>query len=156
MKKIKTLYFLLLVIFLFRFAQCKKEQDNQPHVGFTITLYNKPLDTIQFYLQGRWKCQYGKGGIAANMIQYYNDFYWTFLSNNRVLQSYNGQTITDTTITWIKNIGKFTSGDSTFLMSFYDKQNVPWVYIIKGISNDTLILYNNIDDAVFYHFTKSN
>lgn len=136
------------------FAQCKKEHNN--HIVTNIILYNKPLDTIQFYIQGKWECHYGKGGIAANNIQYYHNYYWSFGSNNRLIQSYNGATTTDTAINWIKELGTYTNGDSTFIMSFHDKQNVPWVYVVDGIYNDTLILHNNYSDAIFYHFTKSN
>lgn len=157
MKKIDPIYFLPLVMFLFCFAQCRKEHSNQPHVGLSITLYNKPLDTIQFYLKGKWKCHFGKGGIG-NTVQYYNSFYWTFSSNNRVLQSYNGSIVTDTTISWVwtLNGGTFTNGDSTFIMSFYDKRGYPYDCVIERIINDTLILHDDADDVMFYHFTKSN
>lgn len=149
------------ILILFCFATCKKQNppstENPPLTGntaLTITLYNKPLDTIQSYIRGRWKCHYGKGGIAANMVQYYNNYYWTFTSNNRVEQTYNGIVVTDTTIKWIRARGSYTNSDSTFIMSFYDKQNVPWVYVVDGFVNDTLVLHNNYADAVFYHFTK--
>jgi len=141
--------FLLLILFCF--GQCKKEP-----ILLNITLYNKPLNEIQSNIQGKWKCHYGKGGIVANMIQYYSDYYWTFSSNNRVQQSNNGLIVTDTTISWVRAPGTYTNGDSTFILSFYDKQNVPWNYVVERIYNDTLIIHDNSSDAVFYHFTKSN
>ena len=61
------------ILILFFFAQCKKEYT--PSVPLTITLYNKPLSTIQSYIKGLWKLHYGKGGIAANNIQYYDSFF---------------------------------------------------------------------------------
>lgn len=140
-------------LILFCFEQCKKEPVG--HNSLSITLYDKPLDTIKFYIQGKWKCQYGKGGIAANMIQYYNNYYWSF-SLNKVQKSYNGTIVSDTVIHWVKEKGTYTNGDSTFVMSFYDKQNVPWNYVVERIFNDTLILHDNSSDAIFYHFTKSN
>ncbi len=157
MKRILLICALPAIASLFCFTQCKKEKNDQPnHVGLSITLYDKPLDTIRFYIQGKWKCHYGKGGIVANMIQYYNNYYWTFTAVDSVEQFYNGAIVADTVITWIRGLGTYTNSDSTFIMSFSDKQNVPWVYVVDGIFNDTLILHNNYSDAVFYHFTKSN
>lgn len=147
MKKI----ILICITFLFCFTQCKKE-----NIKINITLYNKPLTTIQSYIKGKWKCNYGKGGIDASNIQYYDNYYWTFSDDNKIIQSYNGIITSDTTITWIKSLGIYTSGDSTFIMSFYDKQYVPWNYVVKGIFNDTLIIYDNAFDAYYYHLTKSN
>ena len=149
----KKLFFILrglpfLAIF-FCFTQCKKELNSS-----NIILYNKPLSVIQSCIQGKWKCLYGKGGISANMVQYYDDYYWTFTSDNKVIQVYKGNTLADTTINWIWDTGTYTSGDSTFTMKFYDNQNVPWVYVIDRIVNDTLILHDNSSDAVFYHFIK--
>ena len=144
-RSIKTISFL----FLFFFGQCKKEKEM-----LTITLYDKPLETIQSHIQGKWKCHYGKGGIMANMVQYYNNVYWEFNSSNRVKVTNNGAAIADTTIRWYKDKGTYTNGDSTFIMQFYDKQNVPSTYVVERIINDTLIIHDNSADAVFYHFTK--
>lgn len=144
----------LLLVMFFCFGQCKKK-----YTPLTITLYNKPLGTIQNYIQGKWKCHYGKGGIAANYVQYYNDFYWTFSANNRIQQLYNGSIVTDTTINWVWtwNSGTWLNyGDSTFIMNFYDKLGYPFDYVVDRISNDTLILHDDAADAVFYHLTKSN
>lgn len=129
--------------------QCKKER-----TPLNITLYNKALPVIQSYIQGKWKCVYGKGGIASNTIQYYDDYYWIFTSDNKIVQSHGGDTVTDTTIKWVWDRGTYTNGNSTFTMKFYDKQNVPWVYVVDRIVDDTLILHDNSSDAVFYHFIK--
>ena len=134
----------------FCFLACKKEQ-NTP----TIILYNKPLKTIRSYIQGNWKLQYGKGGICGSCIQYYDSTFWKFTSNNRIAISYKGTTYTDTIMTWIKELGTYTNGDSTFVMNFYDKRGYPTNLIVEGIFNDTLILHDDSSDAMFYHFTKS-
>lgn len=139
------------ILVLFCFAQCKKE-----HTATTITLYDKPLATIQSYIQSKWQLQYGKGGICATCIQYYSNYFWTFTNNNRVEKSHNGAIIADTTISWIRDRGTYTNGDSTFIMSFFDKLGYPSNYVVDKIMNDTLILHENAADAVFYHFTKSN
>ena len=146
--------FFILSIFLsvlFCFTQCKKDKG-----PLNITLYDKPLSTIQNYIQGKWKCHYGKGGIAANNIQYYNNLFWIITTTSKIQISNNGNITTDTTINWIKDVAPYTNGDSTFIMSFFDKLGYPANYVVDKIINDTLILHETAVDAVFYHFTKSN
>ena len=143
--------FFCLIIILCCGVQCKKDNNNGP---LTITLYDKPLSTIQSYIQGNWKLHYGKGGIVSTMIQYYNNTFWNFTSGNKIKASYNGVITTDTTIRWYQDVGTYTNGATTFILSFSDKQGVPWNYVVEQIYNDTLILHDNSSDAVFYHFTK--
>lgn len=149
----KSLYTFVInvsILSIFCFAQCKKE-----HTALTITLYNQPLKTIQSYIQGNWKLQYGKGGICAICVQHYDSSFWKFNYNNKIEVSYKGAIITDTTITWIKDVGVYTNGDSTFIMNFYDKRGYPSNYVVDRIFNDTLVLHDAYSvDAVFYHFTK--
>lgn len=156
-KSLHVSFFTASILILFCFAKCKKQDtaltENTP---LTITLYNKPLNIIQSYILGKWKLHYGKGGICATCIQYYSNYFWTFTNNNRVQKSYNGTIIADTTISWIRDRGTYTNGDSTFIMNFFDKLGYPSNYVVDKIMNDTLILHENAADAVFYHFTKSN
>src|SRR6266498_155696 len=123
MKFFRIILALLVSMVLFCFAQCKKE-----HSPLNITLYNKSLLIIQSYIQGSWKLEYGKGGICGTCIQHYQNTTWEFTQDNKVKELYNGLTLADTTINWLWNKGTYTNGDSTFIMSFYDKQNVPWNY----------------------------
>jgi hypothetical protein len=127
-----------------------------PHTSLTITLYDKPLDTIRAYLQGKWQCHYGKGGIIYNLVRTYTDYYSSFLNNDRIIQLFNGNITTDTTINWLWTKGVRISSDSTFLMTFYDKRGYPYGYVIDGIFSDTLMLHENGFDGVSYYFTKSN
>jgi len=143
-----------LFIASFCFSNCKKENTPQK-ATLNIILYDTSLSVIQQYIQGKWELIYGKGGIAANTIQYYHNNFWEF-NNDRVKILDNGNISADTTIQWIYDLGTFTNGDSTFTMKFYDAKNVPWIYVIDRIYNDTLILHDNSSDAVFYHFIKSN
>lgn len=139
----------LFIIALFCFAQCKKE-----NTSLNITLYDKPLITIQSYIKGKWELRYTKGGICGSCTQQFNNFFWTFSENNRIEKLFNGLVIADTSITWNKDLGTYTNGDSTYIMNFSDKQNVPWNYVVERIYNDTLILHDNSADAVFYRLTK--
>lgn len=139
------------IMITFSFVQCKKE-----HQSINISLYDKPLSVIQSYIQGKWELHYGKGGICGNCIQYYNNLFWVITPTNQIQISKNGSFTTDTKINWIRDKGTYTNGDSTFIMSFFDKLGYPSNYVIDKIINDTLILHENASDAVFYYFTKSN
>ena len=97
---------------------------------------------------------YGKGGIATNTQYYYNNF-WEF-NDDSVKISDNSSVYANTSMHWNYDLGTYTNGDSTYLMKFYDKESVPWVYVVERIYNDTLILHDNASDAYFYHFIKSN
>ena len=147
--QISILFFLIVVLCCS--VQCKKDSNTVPR---TIILYDKPLFIIQPYIQGNWKLHYGKGGIVSTMIQYYNNTFWNFTSGNKIKASYNGIITADATIRWYHDVGTYTNGATTFILSFSDKQGVPWNYVVERIYNDTLILHDNAVDAVFYHFTK--
>lgn len=147
-----SLFIILALLFLFSFVQCKKDNEELLH---NIVLYNQPLSTIQKYIQGKWEFVYGKGGISSNTLYYCDNCFMQFTSDNKVIS--NSFAMTDaTTILWVKDIGTYTNNESTYLMTFKDKQGVPWVYVVDRIYNDTLILHDNSSDAIFYHYIKSN
>ena len=142
------------ILILFCFSQCKK---NHSESG-TVTLYNQTLPVIQSHINGKWKLEYINGGFIAN---YYNSFHdenviWQFSLGTRVIQNYNGNIYTDTTITWIRDLGVNTRNDSTYLMKFYSKNGNPYIYVVDRIFNDSLILRDNAVDGQDYHFSKSN
>ena len=167
MKTVFLYFFVLLILFTVFAAGCSSSKQVIPpdpvgppadtsHASLTITLYDKPLDTIRTYLQGKWKCHYGKGGIISTLVRTYTDYFSSFSANKRIWQSLNGNVITDTTVNWIWGKGARVSGDSTFLMFFYDKRGYPYNYIVDGIFRDTLLIHENGVDGVYYYFTKSN
>ncbi|RYE26634.1 MAG: hypothetical protein EOP45_03610 [Sphingobacteriaceae bacterium] len=156
MKIFKSSYFSCFLIFLISInAQCKKELNKVP---LNVTLYNKPLSVIQSNIQGNWKLQYIKGGFIANYIKYFQDenILWQFPSGTRVLQNYNGNIYTDTTISWVRDLGVNTGRDSTFILKFYDKRGYPYNYVVDGIFNDSLVIHDNANDGQHYHFSKRN
>jgi len=139
------------------FTWCKKDDVSLSKDSLlNIVLYNQPLETIQKYIQGKWKVVYGKGGISSNEIQYCKDCSVEFTSTNKIIS--NSFAITDgaVTIQWTKEKGTYTNGEDTYTMKFYDKYNYPWVYVVDRIYKDTLIYHDNSDDAVFYYCVKSN
>src|SRR5947208_6830486 len=105
------------------FVQCKKE-----HTAVNIILYDKPLFLIESFIQGTWKLQYEKGGICSICVNHfeYKNFQWQFGSGNKIRQTFENIIITDTVITWKKDIGYYTNGASTYNMNFYDKRGGPY------------------------------
>jgi len=127
-----------------------------PRTPINIVLYDKPLDTIRHYIQGRWKLVYAKGGICGTCVQHCVNCSIEFTSNNKVISHSIEITTDTTTIHWVRDIGTYTNNDSTYLMTFKDIQGVPWNFVIEQIYYDTLIYHDNSSDAVFYHCLKSN
>ena len=82
----------IFVLFLFLFSQCTKEK-----TPLNITLYNKPLKTIQSHIQGKWKLHYAKGGYASTLQRYdSSNVFYNFTSDNKIQISNNGRLIADT------------------------------------------------------------
>lgn len=108
----KKYYFIfynaLFFTILFCLVQCKKD-----HITVNITLYNKPLSTIQSTIQGNWKLQYEKGGICSSCINYFNnvEYLWEFDLGSKVKRTFNDSLFTDTTINWVRDLGTFTNGE---------------------------------------------
>ena len=137
---------------IYCFTQCKKEDETLSN----IVLHNQPLNTIQKYIQGKWRVAYAKGGISSNYKEYCDDYSVEFTSTNKIISKSFAKTDGAVTIQWAREIGTYTNGEQTYLMEFSDKQGVPWVYVVDRIDHDTLIYHDNSVDAVFYHCVKSN
>jgi len=128
---------------------CKKD-----NVGPTTgELYNKPLSVIKASIEGNWQLHYAIGGIG-NVLQNFDSTNWEFNFQNqdRIKQYYEGKIVTDSTITW--NKGQDNYSGQSYIMGFYDKLGYPYSYIVDGIYEDTLVMHDNYDDAMFYHLTK--
>jgi hypothetical protein len=115
-------------------------------------LHDKPLKTIQQYIHGQWRLVYSKLGSGRYpcdncRVEFTQDD--KFISN--VLVIYD----TPYSITWIKDIGKHLDGDSTYLMTLGLESGYSYPFVIDKIFNDTLIFYENFDDAYSYYCIKS-
>jgi hypothetical protein len=156
MKKISSICVpAFLIAILLCSVQCKKNKPSNPTVKDSsyITLHDKSLSIIQSHIQGKWQLQYEQGSNFAGTFPQ-TDFFWEFNLNNNVRETYQSNLIVDTAINWVRTKDVFA--DSTYLMTFSDIQGVPWVYIVDGVYNDTLVLYDNASDFTTYHFTKTN
>ena len=148
----KILIIVSLGLSVFFFTQCKKDT----HIPLNITLYDKPLDTIQLYTRGRWKLFYLTGGWYSNHIQYVDSVYWTIDSNHIIIQE-DGIKTTDTTINWTFTHAVRGGVDSTWTLNFAEKVAPFWnVFVIDEIKNDELIIHESAYDASDLHFIKLN
>ncbi len=154
MKKLSSLLcasFLLIVLFCF--AQCKKNK--APLIKeSTMQLYDKPLSTIQSYIQGKWLLRYQSGGICASCVSWRTDtVIYQFTKSNSIVITWDGKLFADASINWIR--AKDTFSNLTFVMSFSGPGGVPYNYGIERLYNDTLIIYDAyFSDPASYHFTK--
>ena len=146
----KPLILISLSVFIFINFTCCKEYD---HIN--LILYDKPLETIQHYIQGEWNCLYAKGGICGTCIFPCDNCYVVFTRDNKFITNAFILTSDTTTIKWKKDIGAYLHGDSTYIMTFVDNYGAPVSYVIEQIFYDTLIYYDNASDPMFYHCIKS-
>lgn len=151
MKNFSFTFFSIIAAISICVTSCKKEQSSLHNT--TLILYNKSLSTIQLNIQGSWKLQYEKGGVCSTCKTNFSnsEYLWEFNSGTKIKQTYNNLVLTDAPIKWIKDLGSYTNGDSTYVLGFDQSPG----YIVDDIFNDTLKLHDAyVVDAVFYYLTK--
>lgn len=153
MRTISISGIILCILFFTTIYACSKSPDNID-TSITITLHDKPLTTIQSYVQGDWKLRYISGGFCGTCRSPLDQYYrlWTFGPDNHIKQTNNNVISVDTTISW--NRFRDVFGDTTYLLNFYDKTGYWNSYIVDKIYKDTLLLFDNSTDPSTYHFTK--
>lgn len=146
-------YFLLFGFFLA--CSCSKENPDLTNQDskLSIVLYNKPLDTIKAYTNGKWQLRYFSGGWCPGCIVQRDSYeeLWTF-ANGKLIQSITNQIVEDTIIDWYRMKDVF--GDSTYLLNFESRKGYWNSYVVDKIFNDTLILFDNATDPFKYRFTR--
>jgi hypothetical protein len=121
--------------------------NSDPVNPVTMTLYDKPLDTIKKYIEGKWRIVVVKGG-AAGIYMCYNDFYAEFTSDNTLITNVY-MIETDTfLIDWVE---QYYMGITTFRIEL-DKS--AFKYIVRELKNDSLIYREHWDDALYYYGIK--
>lgn len=145
--KIISNLFLLIALFL---CLCCCEREKQ-HLN--IVLYNKPLSVIQSYTSGRWNLEYSFGGLWAHkIIDKYNSYIVLFPDHIIISNDSLGSEL-NTSITWVKtDIG---TNVTTFLLRYsFPEDPLPNNYVIQQIKNDTLVIYDYLDDGFSYYYTR--
>jgi len=119
--------------------------NSDPVNPITMTLYDKPLDTIKKYIEGKWRIVVVKGG-GAGIYMCYNNFYAEFTSDNKLITNVY-MTETDTfLIDWVE---QYYEGITTFRIEL-DKSS--FKYIIREIKNDSLIYHDALVSAELYYY----
>jgi hypothetical protein len=139
--------FVIVFVILLISASCKK--DNGP---VNISLKDKPLFTIKSSIQGRWKLEYSSGGICGICVYPSRSNTTLEFKKDRVIWISDNLLLADDNINWIPTHEFF--GIDTYIMSFEDTRAYPYNYIVDGIYNDTLVLYESATDGQSHHFSK--
>ena len=148
MKNLTTILFLCFIIEI-TVPGCKKEK----YTPTNIVLYDKPLETIQLYIQGKWKLQYAYGGLSTHKyIDRYNS-YMILSSDHIIIGNDSTGIVVDTNITWVRAEIGYT--DSTYLLSYSWKGYLwPEHYVVDQIKCDTLMIREYVSDSYTYYYTK--
>lgn len=126
MKK-NSISVLVTMICMFGVIACSKNE-SEPE---TVTLYDKPLQEIESYIQGKWKVYVSYGGVVG--ISYHQDTYVEY-TKEYYITTYPDETITVPLI-W-KRL-KTRDGYETYVISNQGSDSgVLYFHSIKG---DTLV-----------------
>lgn len=145
----------ILFLFAFCFIQCKK--DDEPT---NIEFYNKPTNTIEHYIKGKWRVQLQKGGFCGTCIinLYPYHIYYEFGDNYKIKTSTQNIIKIDTSYKWVTDKSDYLR----HIIEFYEPHATPpFAMHLEPVSikDDTLIISNpNVtspDNSLFY-LTKEN
>jgi len=136
------------------FTRCKKDDVSLSKDSLlNIVLYNQPLETIQKYIQGKWKLQYTYGGLSTHKYIEAHNSYMILSPEHITIGNDSAGVIVDTSISWVKtDVG---SNDFTYLLSYsWSGYLWPENEIINQIKNDTLIIRDYVSDGYSYYYTR--
>lgn len=128
------------------FVSCQK------HSATNISLKDKPLNTIKFYIQGKWKLRYAYGGYSGTRRIDYTNSYMEFKENDILYWIFSNEVLVNNKIKWLYTKDIFH--DKTYIMQFETVNHVPLDYGIDGIYKDTLVLYTNASDIDRFYLTR--
>jgi hypothetical protein len=116
---------------------CNGNPEIEPEIEPVMTLYDKPLSTIQKVIEGRWQEYASYGGIAG--IYYPKNQFVEFSEEQYRIEYENGHRDT-LYITW-KKLAITSSNDplkgyTTYIM--WDKERNDEIWYFRSITNDTL------------------
>jgi hypothetical protein len=127
----------------FMMLSCEK-QSVEP---LNLKLFDKDISTIQTYIQGKWICAYGIGGIAYGYHHHYDGFTFEFTADKKYIISGSSGT-EQIQYDWVKILGVYAGyNDSVYMMT-------PNNIVFDEIKNDTLIYHDVASDAIWYYLIK--
>ncbi len=119
-------------------------------------LKNKPLDSIRYYINGKWQLRFIFGGSVSERFypeHSFVEFLYNTTSNQDIIKFYSDIS-TDFIIKRVYwNKQAITPIDSTYAYNYYTNGVNIWK-IIYALRNDTLITQENASNGFFNVFTK--
>lgn len=135
MKKIIQYSLTVLFIVTFIMSNCGCKKDNSDHT--TIQLYDKPLEVIKQYLQGKWKVLYHEGGVFNNPREYDTEETYMTIDSNRIVYTSKAGIRINSLITWRKEI--YGGPQSYTYVLYYESSNgTPYLQLVVGIEDGVL------------------
>ncbi len=147
MRKNIFLCFVLVIAFLSIFFSCKKKTFKTP---INISLLDKSLDSIKYFISGKWKLAKEIGGFSP-ATTYPNNTYWEFTNDSNFICTKNGVAQVDI-INWHK-ISTPNPGD-TFYIAELKNSYVFIDGIVDEIRNDTLIIHDYCNDCYGHYLVR--
>lgn len=133
-------------------AGCKKPND-----PINIRLKGKSLSVIKRTIRGDWQLHYAYGGFTGHYRKDFNNSFICFKKSDTIIWLDSTWKRVDTEIHWTRILDFVEQNpDSVFLMSFHDTYGYPYSWIVDGIYNDTLLIYQDAYDGMIYHLTRKN
>jgi len=155
----KILLISIAIISLYCIA-CKDKNIDPPHYDIEyLELYNKPLDTIRHYLNGKWQIHKAIGGTTFQILStknYFVEFKFQSAISNDSIKTYNDTAIfVNSNAFWSKEYTNIYIADSTYLLNYYTSNTSSNAkQIIHIIKNDTLIIRDNYVSGYASYCTK--
>lgn len=152
----------ILISILFGMANmsCSKDSETPtPPVPVTppgpvveISLLNKSLDSIKYYIAGNWQLHYTRGGMVYYWIKTYENNYLQFLPNDMIFWKGGSAIWSQCQLTYKRDKDMF--GDSTYIIQYIDYNSTAKVSLIADKKrNDTLVLIDNHTNPFTYYLT---
>jgi hypothetical protein len=156
----KKLPFTLIFITSILFLCCKKREDSYSIIvssspitatpnKHNVILIDKPLDSIKYFLYGKWKLVKMYGGIAPTTI-YFNDVFLEFKKNDTAVVTKNN-IVNTVQCMWLKQDSIY-GVNSTFLLKVVKYSSI--YKIVNKIQNDTLQLIDFASDAYTHYLIR--
>ncbi len=146
--KIQMTVAFLIVIVMPCMLSCKKSQP-----GLTVTLYNKSVDSIMYYIKGRWRRTRIAGGAVGPSQTETRNSYIIFDDHKVVVGDDDGK-YANTTIQWVRD--RYGS-DSINTLNYFIKSGYLFFnlrYVVQSITDGELRLDQKVDDGNSYYYIR--
>jgi hypothetical protein len=134
---------------LWSFTTCIDINSN-PVNPITITLWDKPLDTIRHYIQGKWRIVVIKGGRDYC----YSSFFSEFTPDDKFITNVHRIAVDTYLIEWVRQLADYPDSSYRMELTNISSGSHTVSYMIKEIKYDSLIYHETTDDAFYYYGIK--